>query len=101
MEFNVSRSNGTVNVEISGPIDWTHSEDLEREFRELLVKDFKEAIFNLSSVPFISSSGIGKLLIFYKRAKANGREIRIKGINRNLLRLFQTIKLDRILPMEE
>ncbi len=101
MKFDVSRSNGTVNIKIVGPVDWAHTESLETEFRKLLLWDFKEAVFNLSSVPFISSSGIGKLLVFYKRAKANGSRIRIKGINRNLLNLFQTIKLDQLFPMEQ
>jgi len=100
MEFNVSKNKGRVDVQIIGPVDWVNSHNLEKEFNRLLLWDFKEAVFNLSSVPFISSSAIGKLLIFYKKAKATGRKIRIKGINRNLLSLFRIIKLDSLFPME-
>ena len=100
MEFNVSRNNGRVDVQIIGRVDWANSNNLEVEFSKLLLWDFKEAVFNLSSVPSISSSAIGKFLIFYKRAKSTGREIRIKGINRNLLSLFRIIRLDSLFPME-
>lgn len=100
MKFNVSRTNGRVNVKIIGPVDWVHTENLDFEFSKLLAWDFNEAVFNLSSVPFITSSGIGKLLVFYKRAKSKGRRIRIKGINHNLFNLFKTIKLDQLFPME-
>lgn len=101
MKLDVSRSNGTVNIKIVGRVDWAHSDNLETEFGKLLLWDFKEAVFNLSSVPSISSSGIGKLLKFYKKARANGSKVRIKGINQRLLSLFQTIKLDQLFPMEE
>lgn len=100
MEFNVSRNNGRVDVQIIGPVDWANSQNLETEFNKLLLWEFNEAVFNLSSVPSISSSAIGKLLIFYKKAKSTGRKIRIKGINQNLLSLFKIIKLDSLFPME-
>lgn len=101
MEFTVSRTNGRVDVKIKGALDLSHTDSLEVEFRKLLLRDFKEAVFNLTSVPFITSSGIGKFLIFYKKAMANGRKVRIKGINDNLLNLFKIIKLDHLVPMEQ
>lgn len=100
MEFNVTKNNGNVNVKIVGPLDWRHTENLEFEFSQLLLWDFKEAVLNLSSVPFITSSAIGKILVFYKTAQAMGKKIRIKGINQNLLNLFKTIKIDQLVPME-
>jgi anti-sigma B factor antagonist len=100
MEFNVTKSNGRINVKIIGPIDWVHIEHLEFEFSQLLLCDFNEAVINLSSVPFITSSAIGKLLVFYKTAQSVGKKIRIKGLNRNLSNLFRIIKMDQILPVE-
>lgn len=100
MKINVTKSDGTVNVKIIGPIDWIHTDHLEFEFSQLLLWDFNEAVINLSSVPFITSSAIGKILVFYKTAQSMDKKIRIKGINRNILNLFKTIKMDQILPME-
>lgn len=101
MEFTVSRTNGRVDVKIKGALDFAQADSLEVEFERLLTRDFKEAVFNLKSVPFITSSGIGKFLIFYKQASANGRRVRIKGINENLLNIFKIIKLDHLVPMEQ
>lgn len=101
MKFTVSRTNGRVDVKIKGALDLSQADSLESEFQRLLQRDFKEAVFNFKSVPFITSSGIGKFLIFYKQASADGRQVRIKGINENLLNLFKIIKLDHLVPMEQ
>jgi anti-sigma B factor antagonist len=100
MEFNVTKTDGRVNVKIIGPVDWLHTENLDFELSQLLLRDFNEVVLNLSLVPFITSSAIGKLLVFYKTAKAEGKKIRIKGINHNVLNLFKTIKIDQLFPME-
>ncbi len=101
MEFNINQANGTLNVAIVGAVDNENAEDLKFQFQDLLQKDFNEAVFDLSFVPFITSSGIGKFLIFYKNAVAKGKKMRIKGINDNLFELFRSIKLDQLFPIEK
>ncbi|HQU71475.1 MAG TPA: STAS domain-containing protein [Calditrichia bacterium] len=101
MEFQVSEKNGLVNVTIIGAVDNENAEDLKQEFQQLLSANFNEAVFDLTYVPFITSSGIGKFLIFYKNIVAKGKKMRIKGINDNLLELFKSIKLDQLFPIEQ
>lgn len=101
MEFNISQTNGSVNVSIIGAVDNENAEELKSKFQELLKKHFTEAVFDLSFVPFITSSGIGKFLIFYKNVISEGKRMRIKGINDNLLDLFKSIKLDVLFPIEK
>ncbi len=101
MEFNYGHQNGTLNVSIIGAVDNENAEELKNKFQELMNKDFSEAIFDFTYVPFITSSGIGKLLIFYKNAVSKGKKMRIKGINENLLELFKSIKLDQLFPIEK
>ena len=100
MEFKLSSQNGAVHVSIIGAVDNDNAEDLKEQFQELLSREFSEAIFDLTYVPFITSSGIGKFLIFYKNIVAKGKKMRIKGINENLLELFKSIKLDQLFPIE-
>ncbi len=100
MEFKLSNQNGAVHVSIIGAVDNDNAEDLKEQFQDLLAKDFSEAVFDLTYVPFITSSGIGKFLIFYKNIVAKGKKMRIKGINENLLELFKSIKLDQLFPIE-
>ncbi len=101
MEFNYGHQNGTLNVSIIGAVDNENAEELKNKFQELMGKDFTEAIFDFTYVPFITSSGIGKLLIFYKNVVSKGKKMRIKGINENLLELFKSIKLDQLFPIEK
>ena len=101
MELNIVQQNGSVNISIIGAVDNENAEELKNQFQDLLDKTFQEVIFDLSFVPFITSSGIGKLLIFYKNMVSKGRKMRIKGINDNLLDLFKSIKLDQLFPIEK
>jgi anti-anti-sigma factor len=101
MEFKYGQQNGTLNVSIIGAIDNENAEELKNKFQELLQKEFDQAVFDLTYVPFITSSGIGKLLIFYKNVVAKGKKMRVKGINDNLLELFKSIKLDQLFPIEK
>ncbi len=101
MEFKYGQSNGTLNISIIGAVDNENAEELKHQFQSLMEKEFSEAIFDFTYVPFITSSGIGKLLIFYKNVVARGKKMRIKGINENLLELFKSIKLDQLFPIEK
>lgn len=101
MEFNTAQQNGSLNISIIGAVDNENAEELKDQFNSLLEEPFSEAVFDLSFVPFITSSGIGKFLIFYKNLVSMGRKMRIKGINDNLLDLFKSIKLDQLFPIDK
>ena len=100
MELSIQRNKQTVHIEIIGPIDNETAEELKDQFRQILDEDFKEAIIDLSFVPFITSSGIGKFLLFYKKVLSTGRSMKIKGISENLYDLFQSIKLDQLFSIQ-
>jgi len=101
MEFRFDHKDGAVLVSIIGAVDNENSDELKNQFQELLNQEFEEAVFDLTHVPFITSSGIGKFLIFYKNVMAKGKKMRIKGINDNLFELFRSIKLDQLFPVEK
>ena len=101
MEFKVVENGTALQVSIIGAVDNENAEDLKQEFQQLLKKEFEEAVFDLTYVPFITSSGIGKFLIFYKNIVAKGKKMRIEGINDNLLELFKSIKLDQLFPIDQ
>jgi anti-anti-sigma factor len=100
MELNITKENSKLFIEIIGAVDNESADELKNHFQEIIEQDFNEAVFNLQLVPFITSSGIGKLLVFYKNSMAKGKKMRIKGINENLLDLFRSIKLDKLFPIE-
>lgn len=101
MEFRLDQKEEAIWVAIIGAVDNEHAEELKSQFQELLQRDFTEAVFDLTHVPFITSSGIGKFLIFYKNVVSKGKRMRVKGINDNLFELFRSIKLDQLFPIEK
>ena len=101
MELSVRKNDQNIYIEIVGPIDNETALELREYFHDILREDFREAIFDLSFVPFITSSGIGKFLIFYKNILSTGRVMKIKGISENLFDLFKSIKLDHLIPIQK
>lgn len=69
-----------------------------REFKEILTGMIddgkKEIIIDFSEVSFIGSSGIGKLLLAYKRLDDLGGNIYVVGLNEDIKELFITFRLN-------
>jgi anti-anti-sigma factor len=100
MEFKKKQLGDLVKIEILGGIDNESSEELKSHFNELMAAEFKEIEIDLFNVPFITSSGIGKFLLFYKNIVSKGKKMKITRINDELLDLFKSIKLDKLIPIE-
>ena len=100
MVFKYEQDGENIRVKIAGVIENEAVDDLVEPMQEILEKDFKEVIFDLSSVPFMTSSAIGKFLIFYKNLTGSGKKMRVKGIDEELMELFHDIKLNTFFPIE-
>ncbi|OHD54823.1 MAG: hypothetical protein A2Y33_01690 [Spirochaetes bacterium GWF1_51_8] len=74
-----------------------------REFKEVLTnlidEGKKEIIIDFSEVAFIGSSGIGKLLLAYKRLDDLGGKIFIVSLNKDIKELFITFRLNEFFPI--
>lgn len=74
-----------------------------REFKEVLTNLIddgkKDIIIDFSEVAFIGSSGIGKLLLAYKRLDDLGGKIYIVGLNKDIKELFITFRLNEFFPI--
>ena len=58
-------------------------------------------VFNMADVNTITSSGIGKLLNFFKHINSKSGSMEIKGISDSLYEQFLDIHLHRIFPIEK
>jgi anti-anti-sigma factor len=76
-----------------------------REFKEILttmIDDGKrEIIIDFSEMVFIGSSGIGKLLLAYKRLDDLGGKLFITGLNKDIKDLFVTFRLNEFFHIVE
>ena len=100
MKIEEKEESGKYILELSGKIDVAGAEKLKNIFNLLLEKDHKEIIIDFNDVSFIGSSGIGKLLFFYKNLSAEKREITLINLNNEIKSLFKAIKVDTLFNID-
>jgi anti-sigma B factor antagonist len=100
MQIEVERSGSEIAVTIDGNIDTEGGQRLTAE-RAAITKldDIERVVFDLTTVRSTTSSGIGKLMNFYKHLDSIGAAMEIRGISDVLHEQFTDIHLDRIIPI--
>ncbi len=96
MDIKIDKGDDKVILTLSGSIDIPGAEKLKQVLHKLLNEKLKEVTIDFEEVSFIGSSGIGKLLLFYKNFTAIGCKIKIINLSSELKALFKTIKLDKL-----
>lgn len=97
MDINFTKENETVKITIQGNIDTEGGSKLDAILSEVTgMDDAQFIIFDMTTVITTTSSGIGKLLRFYKHIDSKGGTMEIHGISDNLYTQFKEIHLDRI-----
>jgi len=100
MDINIVREQTVTRVELAGSIDVEGAEVLKKNLGQLVGEGAREVELDFKGVHFIGSSGIGKLLLFYKNFTAQGGKIRILHLNSDLQALFKAIRLDRLFNIQ-
>jgi anti-anti-sigma factor len=99
MEVATRKTEDALVVKVSGAVDTEAAEILRTELGKVLKLRPAKVIMDLSLVPTMGSSGIGKILIFYKGLDSNNANFEIKGIHENLFNIFKAVKLDKLFPI--
>jgi anti-sigma B factor antagonist len=89
----------TVFMTLSGTIDEEAAADLKQRFTTLQNSRIKELVIDMGGVSYIGSSGIGKLLLFYKRMAAQHGTVRLVRVPRLIHELFTELRLDTLFSM--
>ena len=89
-------------IKIEGDLDTEQAgEALRRAFNLLYDKGQRTIVLDFSSVQIINSYGIGKVLMCYKRLKAEKGTLMVKPLHGFVKETFELLMLDKILPVEE
>ena len=95
------RERGTDEIELVVGADL--DEATVGEFRAALYAELGEPqrklTIDLQAVHNVSSSALGAMLLFYKKARESGKEIAIGACNPDLRRILLAIRFDRTFPM--
>jgi len=94
MDIKVSQTGDSGRLEVIGDIDEKGAEIFKTRLQEL--KTAQKVEIDFSRVGYIGSSGIGKLLLFYKNITLEGGQVTISNMNSDLYNLFRELKLDTI-----
>ena len=62
----------------------------------LLASGKRKITVDLSYVDSIDSNGIGKFLLFYKKLRENGGELRVSSLKGRTEEIFKTLMLDQL-----
>jgi len=102
MDIDVIKTASEVKITVDGNIDTDGGAKLSVSLQEVMeMKGVNSYVFDFSTVRTITSSGIGKLMNFFKFADGNKSKMAIKGISDSLFKQFNEIHLDRLFPISK
>jgi len=99
MDVTTRSSGDTLYVKVTGAVDTPAAELLRAELNKIAGQKPKKVIMDLAMVPTMGSSGIGKILMFFKSLDSAKASFEIKGIHENLFNIFKAVKLDKLFPI--
>ena len=84
-------------LRVNGEIDMATSPDLRQQIVEQIRQGNIELIVDLAGVDFIDSTGLGVLIGGLKRARSQGGNLRVSGVQGRIERLFELTGLGDVL----
>lgn len=100
MEISTSNEGEVRVVTLKGDLDVYATAAVESALTEAL-SGAKTVVVDISAVPFADSSGIGGLIGVYKKAKAAGREVRLRKPTPIVSEILTITRMKRFFPVEE
>ena len=89
-------------IKVTGDLDSEQSgEALRKSFNQVYDKGKRTIVLDLVGVNIINSYGIGKVLMCYKRLKADNGVLMVKPLNGFVKETFELLMLDKLLPVDQ
>jgi anti-sigma B factor antagonist len=89
-------------IKVTADLDSEQSgEALRKAFNQVYDQGKRTIVLDLTSVQIINSYGIGKVLMCYKRLKAENGVLKVKPLQGFVKETFELLMLDKLLPVEE
>ena len=97
MTFSTVNEDTVTVLRIEGELDALTVLDLRSTINRLVADAPAQVVVDLASLLLIDSSGIGSLVSLYKRLRAKGGDVSIRGLRDQPLAIFRLLRLDRVL----
>ena len=96
MNIDLSFKDNAALLKIDGILNSENAHLLQEKLAEVLASDVKLLEIDLFDCRNISSTGIGKILIFYKDFITSGGEIEVVRSSNSVYELFSMLKLNQL-----
>src|SRR3954462_2140088 len=97
MKFSVAKDAEAITLKIEGELDAVSVAEIRGTLDKLVEEKHKSIVVDLSSLRLIDSSGLGAVVSLYKRVRANGGAVTVRGVHNQPLAIFKLLRLDRVL----
>lgn len=97
MEHDLRREEGAIVLAIGGELDAMSVSELRPSIDQLVAAAPTPVVIELSGLKLIDSSGVGAIVSIYKRVRAAGGSVTVRGVRDQPLAIFRLLKLDDIL----
>ena len=99
MKYSIEKDDSSCKIVIKGDINFEASKELKQAFDSLLKDGVKNIVLDLTDVPVSSSTGIGTLLMLYKKLKQIDGSLKMDGIHKNLYSMLKLVKIDSLIDI--
>ena len=97
MEFLPHEIDGDVFVLVAdGGINRENAKSFTEDVKSMVQNGFNKLIIDCSKLDYISSTGLGTLLVLHKRMKAAGGEVKLCNLKGLVFQALQVIRLDHL-----
>jgi anti-sigma B factor antagonist len=96
MKLDIERRDSVSICRISGELDAGNSRELLDAFDREFSNGATKAIFSLSGLDYVDSSGLGALVKALKSARAKGGDVKLAGLKPEVRKVLELTRLDRI-----
>ena len=100
MDITINKSQGVVELIVSGRLDTTTAPQLEIKLKEVS-KEKVTLFMNLSNVEYISSAGLRVVLLGQKMMIAVGGKLIIRSPSAFCMQVFEATGMDGVLTIEK
>jgi anti-sigma B factor antagonist len=97
MRFEIKTVTGVTHLSIEGELDAVSVSDLRPDLEKVVKGRPSVVEVDLASLRMVDSSGVGALVSLYKRIRAQGGSVVIKGLRDQPLAIFRLLRLDRVM----
>lgn len=98
-DANITQEDDIQTVTLKGDLDVYSEEEFKSFISDYITAD-KDVVFDLASLDYLDSTGLGMFMTVYNQQKANDKDVRIINAKDSIAKLFKITDLSGLFHME-